>query len=134
MFSTEIVNVREIRIFEAATKIPHSGADVLGVINLRGTVVPILDLSVRLGFPQSTMTSKSVMIITSSQDRLLGFLVDEVLDIESIPASHIQSYPDEAAGVGSHMISGIAVLDNRTLRILGASALALPSSEERYPH
>ena len=77
------MSVREIRGWTPATALPHAPAYVRGVINLRGSVLPIVDLAERLGFPQTEATQRHVIIVVQVDAQIVGLLVDAVSDILS---------------------------------------------------
>src|SRR5580692_4288506 len=89
-FCVDIMAVREIRGWTSATPIPHSPNYVRGVINLRGAVLPIVDLAARLGFAVSEPTARSVIIVAHIGDRTVGLLVDAVSDILTVSDDLVQ--------------------------------------------
>lgn len=93
-FCVETTKVREIRGWVACTPVPHAPIDVLGVINLRGEVVPIIDLAGRLGMGMTSGTDRSAIVVAEVGDAVVGLLVDSVSDILTISSSKIQSVPD----------------------------------------
>ncbi len=84
-YSVDIMSVREIRGWTHTTSLPHSPEFVRGVINLRGTVLPVIDLDLRLGLDGSEPSERNVIIVVDIQGRSLGLRVDAVSDILSIP-------------------------------------------------
>jgi len=80
-FAIDIMSVREIRGWCASTRLPQSPAHVLGMINLRGSVLPVIDFSSRLGLGDSAPNAASVVIVAEIGDRLVGLLVEAVCDI-----------------------------------------------------
>src|SRR4051794_27772643 len=95
-FCVDIMDVREIRGWTLATPLPHSPDFVRGVINLRGAVLPIVDLSARLGLGITETTARSVIIVTRMGERTVGLLVDAVSDILTATQDVIQPTPDVA--------------------------------------
>jgi purine-binding chemotaxis protein CheW len=89
-FCLDIMSVREIRGWTAATPLPHSPSYVRGVINLRGAVLPILDLKARLGLGASEPTARSVIIVVHIGARLVGLLVDGVSEILAVDRAAVQ--------------------------------------------
>ncbi len=83
-FCVDIMAVREIRGFAPATPLPQSPAFVRGVINLRGAVLPIIDLSARLGFPPAEPTARHVIMVVQVGNQTVGLLVDAVSDILTV--------------------------------------------------
>ena len=86
-YSVDIMSAREIRGWTATTSPPHSPAFVQGVINLRGTVLPVVDLSLRLGQEAKEPHARNVVVVVDIDGRTLGLRVDAVSDILSIPTS-----------------------------------------------
>lgn len=92
-FCVKTRSIREIRGWAAATPIPHAPREVLGVINLRGKVIPIVDLAVKLGMGATDATERSAIIVTDVNDMTLGLLVEGVSDILTVPADSVQPVP-----------------------------------------
>lgn len=114
-FCVDIMTVREIRGWTPATPLPMTPPYVRGVINLRGTVLPIIDLACRLGLPPVQAEARSVIIVVNFGDRLVGLLVDAVSDILTTPASAVQPTPDMASGAVRSFIRGLISLDQRLI-------------------
>jgi len=123
-FGADIMAIREIRGWTPATPLPHSPAYVRGVINLRGTVLPVIDLKAKLGGEATEITGKHVIIVARCGERTLGLLVDAVSDIMTTAADDIQPTPDLARNANEEFIEGIAVIDERMVTILGIEKLA----------
>src|ERR1700722_8759163 len=92
-FCIDIMSVREIRGWTPATALPHAPSYVRGVINLRGSVLPIVDLSERLGFPPTETNARQVIIVVQIGHQIVGLLVDAVSDILSLAGDAIQPTP-----------------------------------------
>jgi len=93
-FCVKTTSIREIRGWAAATPLPHAPSHVLGVMNLRGSVIPIIDLAATLGVPSTIDTSRSAIVVVEVGYRIAGLVVDQVSDILSIGANKIQPVPD----------------------------------------
>lgn len=106
-FCVDIMTVREIRGWSAATRVPQSPAYVRGVTNLRGAILPIIDAATRLGLPSAGPTARSVTIVLQHDDRLAGLLVDEVSDIVTVSAEDIQPTPDLAGAAEDGFVCGL---------------------------
>nr|WP_152455940.1 chemotaxis protein CheW [Roseivivax sp. THAF40] len=115
-FSMDIMLVREIRGWSEATVLPYAPRYVLGVINLRGAVVPIIDLAARLGLPPTEPGPRHVIIIVVDGTRLTGFLVSAVSDILSVGAGEVQSVPT-LNDMNASFLSGVITSKSRLLRI-----------------
>ncbi|WP_108893716.1 chemotaxis protein CheW [Palleronia abyssalis] len=124
----DIMKVREIRGWTSTTILPHSPAYVLGVINLRGAVVPIVDLSARLGLEPIKPKARNVILVTQIVDQIVGLLVSSVSDIVSVSPDDIQPMPQVGPRSGMGMIDGMVVSGERALSILNASAAVPPET------
>ena len=89
-FCVDILSVREIRGWTRPASLPHAPSYVQGVINLRGSVLPIIDLAARLGLPSIAANDRNVIIVTTIGTQVAGLLIEAVTEILSIPASAIQ--------------------------------------------
>ena len=127
-----ILAVQEIRGWTPVTAIPHAPPWVLGVIDLRGVVVPIIDLRRRLALPPAEFGPSTVVIVlrvsTSLDDRTVGLVVDAVSDVHDIESSALRQLPDLGSHAASEMISGLAHADGKTLILLDAGRLAHSTS------
>ncbi len=102
-FGIDIMAVREIRGWVGSTPLPHSPGYIRGVVNLRGVVLPILDLPARLGIGSSEPTTTSVVVVVEAGGSLIGLLVEAVCDILAIGPDMLQAVPD----VGSNRTTGV---------------------------
>lgn len=117
-FCVDIMSVREIRGWAPATPIPHAPRFVSGVINLRGAVLPIVDLAARFGLPSVEPTARHVIIVSQVGDRIAGLLVDAVSDILSMDAALIQPTPDVASEVARSFVRGVVAMEGRMISII----------------
>lgn len=122
-FGADIMAIREIRGWTPATPLPNAPAYVRGVINLRGTVLPVIDLKARLGNGETEITGKHVIIVVRCGERTLGLLVDAVSDIMTAAAADIQATPDLTRDAQEEFVEGIAVIEERMVTILGMDKL-----------
>lgn len=129
-YSVDIMSVREIRGGAIATSLPHSPGYVRGVINLRGTVLPIMDLSKRLGMDVQTDETRNVIIVVAIGDRTLGLMVDAVSDILAIPADEMQPPPEMQADKERNFVSALTIVEGRMIRVLNLNAVMPPANEE----
>ena len=113
----------EIRGWSATTPLPHSPDYVRGVINLRGNVLPIVDLKARLGYSATEANPKNVIVVVKCGNRTIGLLVDAVSDILTTTASEIQPAPEVSKDETCEFINGIAVLGDRMVTILDMTVL-----------
>ncbi len=122
-FGANIMTIREIRGWTATTLLPHAPDYVRGVINLRGVILPVIDLKARLGRGLTEANPKHVIIVVKSGERTIGLLVDAVSDILTATAADIQPTPELARESQSSFVEGIAVLDQRMVTLLSMESL-----------
>jgi purine-binding chemotaxis protein CheW len=121
-YAIDILKVREIRAHEVATRMPNAPDFVKGVINLRGTIVPIMDLRLRFGF-DDVHDASTVTIILSIAGREAGIVVDAVSDVVALGAEEIRPAPELRSVVEDGFIRGIAPIDGRMLIVLDIERL-----------
>lgn len=126
-YALEITAVREIRGWTRATPLPQAPTYLKGVINLRGTVLPVLDLAERLGLAPRAHSDRNVIIVVASQDITAGLLVDAVSDIITVAAEDLQPPPDGAAPGGQNALRALTLLEERMIRVLDLAPLIEPS-------
>ena len=129
-YSVDIMSVREIRGWSRATPLPHSAAHVRGVINLRGTVLPIIDLAQRLGLQVEEASERNVIIVVQVRNQTLGLVVDAVSDILSIPMQDLQTPPDLTQDEDNSYVRALTVVEGRLLRILDLDAVHPPMESD----
>ncbi|MDO5622026.1 MAG: chemotaxis protein CheW [Paracoccus sp. (in: a-proteobacteria)] len=129
-YCIEIMAVREIRGWTPATPIPYAPPHLCGVINLRGTVLPVLDLAQRLGMPPVQTTDTAVIIIVSVRDCSVGLLVDAVSDIVSVPTANLQIPPEMPSDAHADFLKALTLLDERMIRVLNLDTV-IPKPLER---
>ena len=127
-FCVDVMSVREIRGWTPATPLPHAPSYVRGVINLRGAVLPILDLSARLGLGVSEPSARHVIIVTRIGQRTVGLLVDAVSDILTVTDDVIQPTPDVACDTVRAFVKGILAIDGRMISLISLD-FVLPEVE-----
>lgn len=117
-YGVDIMVVREIKGWVHATRLPSAPKHMRGVINLRGTMVPVFDLRARFGEGQTEVTKTHVVIIVSVTDRVIGLLVDAVSDILTIEMSDIQPVPVIDRTVDVAFLSGLVTVEQRMVALL----------------
>lgn len=122
-FCVEIMSVREIRVWSVTTVVPHAPDYMMGVMNLRGAVVPVIDLSRRLGLGATEGDDRHVIIIAMVGTQMVGLLVEAVSDILSIPVEEVQATPELASEVARSFIAGVICVDDRMLRMIDLDRL-----------
>ena len=122
-FCVNVMSVREIRGWTPATAMPHAPSYMLGVINLRGAVLPIVDLSLRLGMKPSEPTVRHVIIVAQVGPKVVGLLVDAVSDILTVTDENIQPTPDIANEAEKAHARGILAIESRLICLIDLGAL-----------
>jgi len=117
-FAVDILKVQEINKMITITRIPNAPPFVEGVINLRGKIIPIVDLRKRLGFEGKSYDKSTRIIVIELDGMVLGFIVDSVSEVLRISDSTVEPPPSLVAGVESDYIEGVGKLDNRLLILL----------------
>lgn len=112
-----ILTVKEIRGWTAVTAMPHAPPWMLGVINLRGVVVPVIDLRLKLDFPRADYTEFTVVIVVNVGERLVGIVVDAVADVIMLSGADIKPPPSLGNQADTSHILGFGTADGR-MRIL----------------
>jgi purine-binding chemotaxis protein CheW len=128
-FCIEIKSIREIRRWNSVTPLPNSPTSVLGVMNLRGAVIPIVDLSARLGLSQATVGARSVVVVAAIGNRVMGLLVEAVSEILSVSAEAIQPNPTQGSDSSTNQITGLLSIEDTMLRVLNLDDLFTGTSE-----
>jgi len=128
-YSVNIMSVREIRGWTKATSLPHSPSYVHGVINLRGTVLPVIDLAKRLGLETKEPGERSVIIVIDLEGRTVGLRVDAVSDILSVAIDALQPPPDILDDENETFVRSLIIIEDRMVRVLDLAAV-LPSENE----
>lgn len=118
IYGVEITTVREIRAWNGATPLPNTREFVRGVINLRGTIVPIFDLRARFGDGQTSPTKTHVVVVMSVGEKWVGVLVDAVSDILTVSKEDIHAVPESSSSKETGLLSGIITHDNRMVGLI----------------
>jgi purine-binding chemotaxis protein CheW len=131
-FCIDVMLVREIRGWTPATVLPQAPSFVRGVINLRGAVLPIVDLAARLGFPAAEPSARHVIIVTQVGNQVgnqfVGLLVDAVSDILTTTDDLIQPTPDIASEAAKAFVRGILAIEGRMISVIEIDSI-LPTME-----
>lgn len=122
-FCLKITQIREIRRWSPVTILPHAPADVLGVMNLRGAVIPIYDLSARFGLQRTEASERNVVIVVSVHGKPVGLLAESVSEIISINPEDIQDTPAVDSRNTMEYIQGIISHDDTMVRIINLDAV-----------
>lgn len=122
-FCVNIMSVREIRGWTRATALPHAPGYMLGVVNLRGVVLPIIDLSARLGMKPAEPTERHVIIVARSNRKTVGLLVDAVSDILTVTEEHLQPTPEISSDMEKQYARGILAIEGRMICLMELDGL-----------
>ena len=121
-YGLDILRVQEIRSYEPPTRVANAPPFVKGVVNLRGVIVPIIDLRLRLGHP-GDYNSFTVVIVLNVMNRVVGVVVDSVSDVLELSAEQIKPRPEVAAALDARFITGLGKIDDRMLILLDIEAM-----------
>ncbi|TCP08899.1 chemotaxis protein CheW [Caldimonas thermodepolymerans] len=127
-YGIDILKVQEIRGYEEPTHIANAPAFIKGVVNLRGVIVPIVDLRMRFGCERVEYNGFTVTIILCVQDRTVGAVVDAVSDVMELPAEAIKAAPELSSAVDARFITGLGQVGERMLILLDIERLILSPS------
>jgi purine-binding chemotaxis protein CheW len=130
-YATDILRVQEIKGWDIVTRVPYSPSYILGVINLRGAIVPVLDPRVRFGLESAPFNSATVVIVVrvagARGERIVGLVVDAVSDVYSFAAENIQPPPEAVGSVDQMFVLGLAKLEDKLVIILDIERLVISS-------
>jgi purine-binding chemotaxis protein CheW len=110
-FCLETTSIREIRGWAPSTPLPHAPADVTGVMNLRGSVIPIIDVATRLGMVGTEPSERSAVVVAEVHDKVIGLVVESVSDILTVERSQVQPVPVVSQGFDPSYAKGIVALE-----------------------
>lgn len=128
-FGVDILAVQEIIRMHEITCVPNAPHFVEGVINLRGKVIPVIDLRKRLGLPERDYDKSTRIVVVEINGKIIGFIVDSVSEVMRIPRSITEAPPKMIGGVESEYITSVGKLDNRLLILLDLTKIL--SAQER---
>ncbi len=122
-YGIDILKVQEIRGYEQPTRIANAPAFIKGVVNLRGTIVPIVDMRLKFNCARADYNSFTVVIILNLRDRVVGIVVDSVSDVMELSAENIRSAPDVESAIDNGCILGLGSVGERMLILLDIEKL-----------
>ena len=131
-FGVDILQVREIeKLDQDVTRVPKAPSFVEGVINLRGEIVPIVDLRKRFSLVLKPVNSETRVIIVETNDNLVGMMVDSVVEVMKVNVSAIEAAPQITKGVDAYFLNGVAKVDERLIILLNLErALSAEETKE----
>ena len=122
-YGIEITKVQEIILLGEITRIPQTPDFIKGLINLRSTVIPVVDLRLRFGLPAAEPTDETRIMVVNVAGKTLGMIVDAVSEVLRISQEQIVPPPPTVAGLGREYLTGLVKLDNRLLILLDVDAI-----------
>src|SRR3954454_1026102 len=130
LYAVEIARVHEIIRLQSVTRVPRSPSFVEGVINLRGKVIPVVDLRRRFGLPSAEHTRAGRIVVVEIGDQVVGIVVDSVSEVLRVNSATVEPPSPVVAGVDSEYLHGIAKLTDRLVILLDLDRI-LPRAERR---
>jgi purine-binding chemotaxis protein CheW len=122
-YGIDILKVQEIRGYEPPTRIANAPPFIKGVVNLRGTIVPIVDMRLKFNCAQAQYDSFTVVIILNLRQRIVGIVVDSVSDVLQLAAEDFREAPEVESMIGSDAVLGLGSLGERMLILLDIEKL-----------
>ncbi|MFP4138186.1 MAG: chemotaxis protein CheW [Halomonas sp.] len=122
-YAVDILKVQEIRGYDNVTRIANAPDFIKGVTDLRGVVVPIIDLRLKLGFSDVVYDGQTMVIVLNVADRVVGAVVDGVTDVMALPVDQIKPAPEFGGAVEARYVNGLASLEDRMLILVDIDAL-----------
>jgi len=122
-YGVDILKVQEIRGYDTVTRIPEAPEFIKGVIKLRGTIVPVVDMRLKFRLDSAEYNEFTVMIILNVARRVVGMVVDGVSDVMQLSAEQIRPAPEFGSSVNTRFITGIGTLDQRMLILIDIEKL-----------
>lgn len=123
LFAVDIMRIREILVPQKLSPLAGSSNLLEGVINLRGAVIPVMSMRKRFGMPVDSTTPAGKLLIVSLVRQLLALVVDDVMEVISVPAADIKPPVQTAAGVGMEFLLGVCLSNDRVFMILDIDSL-----------
>lgn len=124
VFGLDIMAIREIRAWSPTTRLPRVPHYVAGVVNLRGTVLPVIDLAARLGWEPTEPTPRHAIIVTQLGSQACGLIVESVSDIVTISGDSLQPPPATTNDAIITFLEGLAAIEDRMVMVLNLAALS----------
>lgn len=129
LFAVDIMRIREIIRPQKLTRLVKAPSFVEGVINLRGTVIPVIDLRRRFDLPLREIDFRTKLLIVSAAGTLLGMVVDEVTEVTAVPVENIKPPPSVVKGVGGEYLIGVCLVRDSLVSLLNIDRI-LTSDEK----
>jgi purine-binding chemotaxis protein CheW len=129
-YGIDILSVREIRGWTPVTRIPQSPHYVLGVLNLRGAIVPVIDMRLRFGLAREDYNATTVTVIVMVAGRQFGVVVDAVSDVVDVAPNAMRPVPDMGTTVDTEYLKGLTTVGERMVLLLDADKLLQPQDAQ----
>lgn len=123
LFAVDIMRIKEIILPQKLSSLPRASRILEGVINLRGAVIPVMDMRKRFGMPVAPEGKTGKLLIVSLARQILALAVDDVMEVITVPAKDIKPPLDTAEGIGMEHLLGVCLSDNRVFMILDIDSL-----------
>ena len=133
LYGVDILRVQEIKGYTTVTKIPNTPPHIKGVLNLRGTIVPIVELRTKFGMPTIDYTMFTVIVVVVVRDRIMGLVVDSVSDVLNINKKDIQAPPEFGAKVDVSVLIGIGKSSDKLVALLNIDRLLTEDEQQQEP-
>jgi purine-binding chemotaxis protein CheW len=130
IYGIDILAVREIRGWTPVTRIPQAPSYVLGVLNLRGAIVPVLDMRLRFGLAREEYTATTVTVIITVAGRNFGVVVDAVSDVLDVIDDQVRPVPDMGTTVDTEYLKGLTSIEERMVLLLDVDKLLQPQDAQ----
>jgi purine-binding chemotaxis protein CheW len=131
-YGIEITKIREIILITEITRIPQTPHYVKGLINLRSTVIPVIDLRSRFGLAEGEQTDESRIMVLHVAQKTIGIVVDAVSEVLRVTPNQIAPPPPTVAGLGREYLTGLVKLDDRLLILLDTDAIFRQEDVDGY--
>lgn len=128
-YALHVAHVIEIVRLQRIFAVPDVESHIRGVINLRGKVIPLLDVRARFGLPHAEYTDRTVVVVIQVGDAPTGLVVDGVFDVSEIPPRHVEPAPSAMRGSGPALVTGMGNRDDRVSFIIDVPTLVAPIAE-----
>jgi purine-binding chemotaxis protein CheW len=126
-YGVDILRVQEIKGWSTVTRLPESPPDIMGVLNLRGVIVPVVDLRARFGIESRPADASTVVIVlrvqSAQRERIVGICVDGVSDVHSVAADSVMATPDIGGRADTDYLSGLVTLEGKNVMLLSIDRL-----------
>jgi purine-binding chemotaxis protein CheW len=129
-YGIEITRVREIILMGAITRVPQTPAYVKGLINLRSTVIPVIDLRIRFGLPECEATDASRIMVVNVGGKTIGIVVDAVSEVLRVSTDQIAPPPPTVVSLGTEYLTGLVKLEKQLLILLDIDKVLNESARE----